>query len=49
MRSEFSFFVLAAALVAAPASAQNQPPAGQGVFDGTFSGDSMTGSVLLRE
>jgi len=100
MRSEFSFFVLAAALVAAPAFAQNQPPAGhwhgilerngarepiainlavdsgtwrgrfeadgassqleslsvtgnrvhfelpgQGVFDGTFSGDSMTGSV----
>ncbi len=100
MRAEFSFFVLAAALVAAPASAQNQPPAGhwdgilerdgareaiainlakdsgtwrgrfeadgassrleslsvtgnsvhfelpgQGVFDGTFSGDSMTGSV----
>ena len=100
MRSEFSFFVLAAALVAAPAFAQNQPPAGhwdgilerngarepiainlavdggtwrgrfeadgassqleslsvtgnrvhfelpgQGVFDGTFSGDSMAGSV----
>ena len=100
MRSEFSFFVLAAALVAAPAFAQSQPPAGhwdgilerngarepiainlavdsctwrgrfeadgassqleslsvtgnsvhfevpgQGVFDGTFSADSMTGSV----
>jgi len=100
MRFEFSFFVLAAALAAAPASAQNQPPAGhwygslerdgvrepiainlaedsgtwrgrfeadcassqleslsvtgnrvhfelpgQGVFDGMFSGDSMTGSV----
>jgi hypothetical protein len=101
MRSGFSFFVIAAALVAAPAFAQNSPPAGrwdgflvrdgaqapisvnlleddgiwrgrlevdgasspldslsvagnsvhfelpgQGVFDGTFSGDSMTGSVL---